>query len=90
MDPMPHLIHGVVRDPGGSPISAARAYFVGGPEPFPDVAALTNQGGEFTLSAPSPGAYRIECAAEGFSSRTTDIDIGEENDTRLEVRLTPA
>jgi hypothetical protein len=90
MDPMPHLIRGVVLDPTGSPISAARAYFVGGPEPFPDVAALTTQGGEFTLSAPSPGPYRIECAAEGFSSSTTDIDIGEENEIRLEVRLSPA
>lgn len=87
---MPYLIHGVVRDPGGSPIPAARVYFVGGPEPFPDIAALTDEGGLFTLSTPAPGAYRIECAAEGFSSRLYDVDVGEEEETDLEIRLLPA
>jgi hypothetical protein len=87
---MTYLIRGVVRDPSGSPIPEARAYFVGGPEPFPDIAALTNEQGEFTLSAPAPGTYRIECAAEGFSSRPTAVDIGEDQETGLEIRLTPA
>jgi hypothetical protein len=87
---MASLIRGVVRDPAGSPIPEARAYFVGGPEPFPDIAALTDEGGEFTLSAPAPGAYRIECAAGGFSSRLFAVDVGEDEETRLEIRLTPA
>ena len=86
---MPYLIQGVVRDPSGSPIPAARAYFVGGPEPFSDIAALTNDEGRFTLSAPAPGAYRIECAAEGFSSRLAAVDVGEGEETHFEIRLTP-
>lgn len=90
MGPMPYLIRGVVRDPRGSAIPAARAYFVGGPEPFPDIAALTDQGGEFTLSATAPGPYRIECAAEGFSSRVTAVDVGDDEEIRLEIRLAPA
>jgi hypothetical protein len=90
MGSMPYLIRGVVRDPGGSPIPAARAYFVAGPEPFPDIAALTNEGGEFTLSASDPGVFRIECAAEGFSSRVIAVDVGEDEETRLEIRLPPA
>jgi hypothetical protein len=87
---MAYLIRGVVRDAAGSPIPAARAYFVGGPEPFPDIAALTDQSGEFTLSAPAPGTYRIECAADGFSSRLTAVDVEEDEETRLEIRLLPA
>ncbi len=87
---MPYLIRGVVRDPGGSPIPAARAYFVGGPEPTPDIAALTDQGGEFAFSVPAPGAYRIECAADGFASQRATIDVGEQEETRLEILLTPA
>jgi Carboxypeptidase regulatory-like domain len=86
---MAYLIRGVVRDSSGSPIPEARAYFVGGPEPFPDIAALTDEDGAFTLSAPAPGAYRIECAAEGFSSRLTAVDVGEGEETHFEIRLTP-
>lgn len=87
---MAYLIRGVVRDPAGSPIPEARVYFLGGPEPFPDIAALTDESGEFTLSAQAPGAYRIECAAEGFSSRLIAVEVGEDEETRLEIRLPPA
>jgi hypothetical protein len=87
---MAYLIRGVVRDPAGSPIPQARAYFVAGPEPYADVAALTDEGGQFTLSAPTPGAYRIECAAEGFSSRVAAVEVGVDEETRLEIRLSPA
>ena len=61
------LIAGTVRDSKGRPVAQARVFFTGGPEPIPDVAALTDELGAFTLSAPSPGEYSIGFALEGFA-----------------------
>lgn len=84
---MPHLIVGTVRDRDGSPLPEVRAYFVSGPGPFPDVAALTNERGEFALAAPSPGPYRIECAAEGFDPQIVGVDAEESGETQVAVSL---
>jgi hypothetical protein len=90
MSNMAALIRGVVRSIEGSPIVQARAYFVGAPAAVPDIAALTNERGEFTLSAPAAGTYRVECAAEGFSGKTVTVDAPRDGESRIEVRLTPS
>ena len=84
---MAHLIVGTVRGPDGTPLPEARAYFVSGPGPFPDVAALTNERGEFSLTVPSPGPYRIECAAEGFDPQIVGVDAEESGETQVAVTL---
>ena len=38
----PTTIAGVVVDPRGNPVEEARVYFVEGPVPLPDIAALTD------------------------------------------------
>lgn len=86
---MSPVIHGTVRGPDGSPIPQARAYFVSGPEPFPDIAALTDAEGRFTLSAPSAGAYSIECAAEGFAPEALTLDLEGEEERRIEITFRP-
>lgn len=84
---MTKLIRGVVRDPQGLPVPQARAQFLSGPDPLPDIAALTDSDGTFILSAPSPGNYRIECTADGFVPVVTSVDLREAEEAHLEISL---
>jgi len=86
----PTTIAGVVVDPRGNPVEEARVYFVEGPVPLPDIAALTDGSGHFALSAPVPGTYRIGVAAEGAAGpmqKTTTVEVSEERSVDLELRL---
>ena len=82
-----NVISGVVRDPRNNPVSQARVYFTHGPVPLPDIAALTDNSGAFSLSAPVPGTYTIECAAEGFANTTATVTVAGGQETHLEIRL---
>jgi Carboxypeptidase regulatory-like domain len=84
-----NTIPGVVRDPRGRPISQARVYFTAGPVPLADIAALTNEQGEFSLSAPADGNYQLECAADGFSLASRKAVIKSSKETTLEIKLEP-
>jgi hypothetical protein len=84
-----NTITGVVRDSRGRPVSQARVYFTAGPVPLPDIAALTNDQGEFSLSAPADGNYEVECAADGFSLASTKVMIKSSQETTLQIRLEP-
>jgi hypothetical protein len=67
----------------------ARVYFVSGPGPLPDIAALTNEEGRFILSAPSAGAYMIECNADGFTTEVVGVNV-EEDEQDIEFLLSPS
>jgi hypothetical protein len=84
------VIAGVVVDARGNPVEGARVYFVEGPVPFPDIAALTDSSGRFALSAPASGTYQLGVAyegSEGFIQETMVADVREEGRVDLEVRL---
>ena len=86
----PPEIAGVVVDAQGNPIEGARVYFVEGPVPLPDIAALTDSSGHFALSAPISGTYQLGVASEGaagFMQKTTKVEAGEERSIDLEIRL---
>ena len=83
------VISGVVRDSYGNPIVQARVYFTNGPVPLPDIAALTNKDGAFSLTAPAAGSYTIACAAEGFAPTEVTVAIADSKETHLEIRLRP-
>ena len=80
------LIRGTVVDAGGSPIEWASAWLAAGPAPTPDIAALTDADGRFTLTAPTPGMYRVGCRAEGYGPVEVPVDVGAE-DVDVTVRL---
>jgi len=82
------VISGVVRSADGDPVQHARVYFTGGPVALPDIAALTDAEGSFTLSAPDAGTYRIECVAEGFAPAEATLDVAPGQEGRVELRLT--
>lgn len=81
------LIFGVVRDAVGRPVAQARVYVTDGPEPFPDIAALTTSDGSFRLSAASEGTYTLGCSAEGFTPTSVRLLVRHDQEQRVEIRL---
>ncbi len=84
-----NVISGVVQDSHGNPLVQARVYFTNGPVPLPDIAALTNKDGAFSLTAPVAGSYTLVCAAEGFAPTEVTVAIADSKETYLEIRLRP-
>ena len=81
----PSIIHGVVRDAKGKPVSGARVYFIAAPVTLPDIAALTDAEGKFALSVPVNGKYEVGCATDQASaSRSADV---KGQDVTIELRL---
>lgn len=80
----PGIIAGVVTDLQGRAVAGARISFVDGPTALPDVAALTDSRGAFTLSAPLSGDYTIQCVADGYSPQSIHVSILSGH--RIEVR----
>lgn len=81
------VISGIVSDPKGQPVEMARVYFMDGPVPLPDIAALTGSGGEFSLSAPATGTYHIGCTAEGFASTIVTVNVTGGQDLQVNIQL---
>ncbi len=53
------MINGSVRDGDGRPVAGARVMFTTSPVPVPDIAALTDAAGRFSLDAPVAGDYEL-------------------------------
>ncbi len=90
MSDNPPEIAGVVVDAEGNPVEEARVYFVEGPVPLPDIAALTDSSGRFALSAPTSGTYQLGIASDrptGLLQETTTVEVGEVRRVDLEIRL---
>jgi hypothetical protein len=85
----PSVISGVVHGPDGRPVSNARVYFTAGPVPLPEIAALTDKGGAFSLTAPAAGEYVIECAADDFKSRSLTVKVKGSGPVHLDLQLKP-
>jgi Carboxypeptidase regulatory-like domain len=83
-----HAVSGVVRDARGAPVAQARVWFHSGPAALPDVAALTDAAGRFTLSAPRAGAYEIGCNADARGATRVAVQVGERG-AQLEIVLSP-
>jgi hypothetical protein len=80
------VIAGTVSDESGRPIPEARVAFQTAPVAVPDIAALTNSEGTFTLSAPAPGRYVVHVSADGFASATAPVMV-DSGDAKVTVRL---
>jgi hypothetical protein len=62
---------------------------VGGPEPLPDIAALTDGNGSFSLTVRTAGSYRIQVNAEGFSTKTVSVEVSQQRNAHLDIQLVP-
>ena len=90
MSNSPPVIAGMVVYTEGNPIEGARVFFVEGPVPLPDIAALTDGSGHFALSAPVSGTYQLGVASEGSAGlvqETSTVEVGEEQVIDVEVQL---
>ena len=84
---MPSVISGVVRGPHGKPIPNARVYFTSGPVPLPEIAAITDDKGQFSLTAPAPGEYVIEGATDEFAPRSATVKVKGTASLRVDLPL---
>jgi hypothetical protein len=75
----PRVIRGSVRDDTG-PVAGAVVSFVAGPTALPDIATLTDTGGDFALSAPTPGRYTVAVVFPDGHQARQDVDIGDADD----------
>jgi hypothetical protein len=74
-------ITGVVRDTSGAPVTGAHVLFSDGPRPLPDIAAVTDAEGRFSLGAPTAGEYTLLCR--------TDPLMGPSGTAEATVRVDP-
>ena len=81
------VISGVVLNGGGSPVPGARIFLASAPVPTPDIAILSDSEGRFSLTAPAPGVYRIQCAADGFAAASAEVRVAGA-DVKTKIRLT--
>ena len=83
-------IHGTVLDAAGRPVIAARVFYLAGPDPLPEVAALTDADGRFALAAARAGRYRLGGASDaaGAGEAEVDVEVGS-GDARVVIRLRP-
>ena len=79
------LIVGTVVGARGAPFAGARVYFVEGPVPLPDIAAVTDSNGRFTLTAPAPGTYTVGGAFDDVA--TSERVTVAEGECEVTLRL---
>lgn len=79
------VIRGVVDSPQG-PVAFASVYVESAPAPTPDVAAITDESGEFVLTGVGPGHYRIGVNAPGYDPQHADFTLGDA-DAFVRVRV---
>lgn len=79
-------IRGVVKDSNGKAVAGARVSFIEGPLPLPDIAALTDKKGAFSLFAPVFGHYVIEIFADNFSPKRLEVVVRKKQvDVKIEL-----
>jgi hypothetical protein len=82
---MASVISGKVLGRNGKPKRNARVYFTSGPVSLPEIAAVTDEGGNFSLTAPAPGEYVIESAADDAGTQSAKVTV--EADQPASIKL---
>lgn len=70
----PIIVPGRVVDADGAGVSGVAVAFVDGPAPFPDIAAISDGVGMFTLTAPSEGRWIVGVNADG-TNHLVEVDV---------------
>jgi hypothetical protein len=81
------IISGAVFAPDGTPVPLARVYFVRGPAPMSDIAALTDADGKFKLSVSAAGAYVLECTSEEYAPKQIRLEVTGQSEIHLAISL---
>jgi hypothetical protein len=89
MDQNTKIIYGTVKDESGKPISNAVVSFVTAPVPLPDIAALTDTNGNFTLSTAMEGDYIINVNSDKHKEMSIRVTLDDKQKKQIEVSLVP-
>ena len=81
-------IDGIVRGAGGVPIEGARVMITRAPASFPDIAALTQGDGRFSLPTAGSGEHEIVVVADGYDEAHLAVD-SRDPPVSLEIDLSP-
>ena len=81
------LVRVIVQEQDGRPLKNARVAIESGPEPIPDIAALTNEHGEVSMSVPKPGEYRFVCVADRFAETHVEVIVTDADQSIVTVTL---
>ena len=87
MNKSPSVISGSVYSASRHAVSGARVYFTSGPVALPDITILSDAQGKFSLSVPVAGTYQIGCTADGFSPKTSKVEVKSGQSTQIEIIL---
>jgi protocatechuate 3,4-dioxygenase beta subunit len=81
------IVRGKVIDPNGGPVREASVYFVSSPVNMPDIAQLTDDQGQFTLSLSAPGPYVIGVRSDDLGTAESKIEIRGDEPVDVEIRM---
>jgi hypothetical protein len=78
-------VEGIVQDTGHKPIQGAVAAIVKGTSSWPEIAAITDENGRFSLSGLERGTYSIQII---FSEQQSEQEVVlHDSDTTLQITL---
>lgn len=77
---------GRVLDPHGNAVPRATVAVVQGTAPYPEMAHLSNERGEYTIGL-RPGRYTIEAYKDGYAKARGEAEVTEGKETELDLTL---
>ncbi len=80
-------VTGVVRDAGGKPIARAALALVAGPGPLIEMAALTNERGEYEWTDLAAGEWTLAAHADGFQGKQLTVRVSGGQTAQLDFTL---
>lgn len=80
-------IWGRVTNEQGEPVKDAVVLILEASTSYPDIAALTDESGQYRLSGLSPGTYKVAVNAEGRETSTAEARLVREKSVGLIFRL---
>ncbi|HEX8219340.1 MAG TPA: carboxypeptidase-like regulatory domain-containing protein [Chloroflexia bacterium] len=80
-------ILGRVTDSDGEPVRDAVVMIVSATASHPDIAALTDEQGNYRLSGLAPGIYRVGVNAEQRAPSSSEVRLNSEEGAQLDFKL---
>lgn len=78
---------GVVRDAAGKPLANATLALVAGPGPLIEIAALTNERGEYEWTDLDAGEWTFSANADGFKPKQLTVRVTAGQTAQLDFTL---
>lgn len=77
----------VVDAEDGNPVADASVIIVDGPQPVPDIAALTDESGGFALGVPVHGAWRLCIFDQSGTKQEIGVQVPQTSDLEIPFEI---